>query len=67
MSGLTEREKEVVNLLAQGKSPYMIACQLIVTRSTVYTHLRRACEKTGTSSHIELAVGAARQSVQNKS
>lgn len=62
MSTLTQREREVVNLLAQGKTQSIIARQLVISRHTVYAHVRNIREKTGASSAFELAVNAVRQS-----
>ena len=61
MSLLTDRETEVVTLLAQGKSQVIIARQLIISRHTVYSHVRNIREKTGAASAFELAVRAAMQ------
>jgi len=61
MSLLTDRETEVVTLLAQGKSQIIIARQLIISRHTVYSHVRNIREKTGTASAFEIAVSAAMQ------
>lgn len=61
MALLTEREQEVVALLAQGKSQSIIARQLIISRHTVYAHVRNIREKTGAASAFELAVRVARQ------
>lgn len=61
MTVLTEREREVVALLAQGKSQIVVARQLIISRHTVYSHVRNIKEKTGASSAFELAVSAAMQ------
>jgi DNA-binding CsgD family transcriptional regulator len=62
MSTLTQREREVVNLLAQGKTQSTIARQLVISRHTVYAHVRNIREKTGAASAFELAVSAVRQS-----
>ncbi len=59
MSTLTTREREVVQLLAQGKTQVQIAHELCISVETVYIHARNARGKTGTSSTFELAVKAA--------
>ncbi len=60
MSQLTPREREIVTLLAQGKTPREIAAALCVTRATVYTHVDHARVKTATTTILELAVKAAK-------
>jgi DNA-binding NarL/FixJ family response regulator len=45
--GLTEREGEVLALIAQGLSNAEIAAQLFVSRSTVKTHINQIFAKTG--------------------
>jgi len=62
MSVLTEREKEVVTLLAQGKSQSIIARQLVISRYTVYNHVKNIRQKTGAASAFEVAVQMIRQS-----
>ncbi len=44
--GLTEREGEVLALIAQGLSNAEIASQLFVSRSTVKTHINQIFAKT---------------------
>lgn len=61
MAVLTPREREVVQLLSQGKTPAQIADALCVSRVTVYCHIDTAKRKTETSSTLELAVKAARE------
>jgi len=61
MSKLTQREKEVVNLLAQGKPQRLIADQLVISRYTVYNHIKNIKAKTGATSTFELAVNTRRQ------
>ena len=59
MDKLTARQRDVVALLAQGKAPKDIALALVISRRTVYSHLREAQYRTGTSTTLELAVKAA--------
>jgi DNA-binding NarL/FixJ family response regulator len=64
MSKLTNREREVVELLGRGMRPTQIAAQLCVSHSTVKTHVAHVREKTGAGSTLELACQAARAGVQ---
>jgi DNA-binding CsgD family transcriptional regulator len=59
MSRLTAREKQVVALLAQGRTPREIAAVLCVSRATIYTHIDHTRIKTATATTFELAVKAA--------
>jgi DNA-binding NarL/FixJ family response regulator len=58
---LSEREREVLRLLAAGVRTKDIAEQLVVTAATVSTHIQRIMSKTGTSSRAELLALAARE------
>ena len=51
---LTQREKDVLQLLAQGKSRSDIAKELIVTPNTIKTHIRNLYSKLGVHSSEEL-------------
>ena len=53
-SGLSKRELEVINHLAQGKSPAEIADELYISTKTVYTHRQRIYAKLGVKNIIEL-------------
>jgi LuxR family quorum sensing-dependent transcriptional regulator len=64
MTILTQREKEVVTLLAQGKRQTDIARALCVSPRTVEAHVRNAREKTGATSAFDLAVKAAVESAR---
>ena len=57
---LTDREREVVRLIAKGLSNKEIAGQLDVTTHTVKTHVRRALEKLNLRTRTEAAVWAVR-------
>jgi DNA-binding NarL/FixJ family response regulator len=48
-SGLTDREVEVLRLVAQGRSRKEAARQLFVTEGTVRSHLEHIYSKTGAS------------------
>jgi len=53
-SELSKRELEVINYLAQGKSPAEIAEELYISPKTVYTHRHRIYAKLGIRNIIEL-------------
>jgi NarL family two-component system response regulator LiaR len=53
---LTEREHEVLRLLAAGRSNQQIAEQLVITPATVKFHTRSIRSKLGTSSRTETVV-----------
>lgn len=50
----SQREKEIVNLLAKGKTSQEIGASLGITKNTVDTHRRKILEKTGLGSTLEL-------------
>jgi DNA-binding NarL/FixJ family response regulator len=52
---LTDREREVVNLIAHGLSNREVAERLTLSLRTVESYIYRAMVKTGTSSREELA------------
>ena len=51
---LTNREKEILNLIAQGLCSKQIAARLIISENTVSNHRKNMLSKTGTSSSAEL-------------
>jgi len=55
---LTEREREVAALIAQGKSNREIADTLVVSHRTVETHVSTILSKLGVSSRSRIAVWA---------
>jgi len=59
MTTLTNREREIVTLLASGVRQSTIARQLCISRHTVYNHVANARRKTGEASAFALAVKAA--------
>jgi DNA-binding CsgD family transcriptional regulator/tetratricopeptide (TPR) repeat protein len=56
--GLTEREREVARLVAQGKSNRVIADELVVGERTVGTHVENILSKLGFSSRAQIAAWA---------
>jgi DNA-binding NarL/FixJ family response regulator len=54
-TGLSEREVEVLRLLAAGKSNQHIADELFISSNTVSHHLRNIFAKTGTVNRTEAA------------
>ncbi|RPF19931.1 response regulator [Myceligenerans xiligouense] len=59
-AALTERETEIVRLLASGMSNAEIARELFVETSTVKSHLGRAMTKIGTRDRVQTVVWAYR-------
>jgi HD-GYP domain-containing protein (c-di-GMP phosphodiesterase class II) len=57
-AGLTEREVEVLRLLAVGRSKKQIAAELVVSPSTVHTHVVHVYEKAGVSTRAAAALFA---------
>lgn len=60
---LTERELEIVRLLAQGMSNVEIADKLIIEASTVKSHLGRVMTKIGVRDRLQTVVWAYRSGV----
>jgi DNA-binding NarL/FixJ family response regulator len=56
--GLTEREREVAALIAQGKSNREIADLLAVSSRTIEAHVRNVLVKLGLTSRAQIAVWA---------
>lgn len=50
---LTEREAEVLRLIAEGKSPREIADSLYISKRTVDFHLSRAYEKLQVRNRVQ--------------
>ena len=58
--GLTEREVEVLRLIAAGKTDREIGEELFISIRTVGNHVRNILNKTTTSNRTEAATYAAR-------
>jgi two-component system, LuxR family, response regulator FixJ len=59
MTVLTNREREVVELLAQGVPQTEIARRLCIEYTTVQKHAQAARQKTGCGTTMQLAIKAA--------
>ncbi|MBO0795429.1 MAG: hypothetical protein J2P36_31425 [Ktedonobacteraceae bacterium] len=59
-AGLSEREYEVLQLVAAGMSNQEIAEALIVALSTVKAHVRHVCQKLGVQKRVQ-AIAKARE------
>jgi non-specific serine/threonine protein kinase len=57
---LTSREREVIELLAQGLSTRQMAAQLVISPDTVRTHLDHIMAKFGLHSRVQLVAWATR-------
>ena len=61
--GLTQREVEVLRLIAAGKSNQDIADELVISVNTVFRHVSNIFSKTGASNRTEAATYATRQGI----
>jgi len=59
-SGLTPRELEVLELLAEGRSPQEISSTLFISAKTVSTHIEHIFTKLGVSSRVQAVAVAYR-------
>ncbi|MCE1180401.1 MAG: response regulator transcription factor [Micrococcales bacterium] len=57
---LTDRERDIVRLVAQGRSTPQIAAELFLGEATVKSHLSHAQAKLGASSRVEVGILADR-------
>ncbi|MEX1345117.1 MAG: AAA family ATPase [Candidatus Limnocylindrales bacterium] len=65
--GLSPREREVLNILAEGRTDRDIASRLFISERTVHVHVRRILSKLNVSSRTEAAGVAIRQGLVSES
>jgi DNA-binding NarL/FixJ family response regulator len=56
--GLTQREREVVQLIAEGRSNAEIAAGLVLGKRTVETHISSILRKLGVTSRAQIVTWA---------
>ena len=56
LGALTEREREIAALVADGRTNAQIAAELFLSLPTVKTHLARVFEKSGVTNRVQLAL-----------
>lgn len=56
LSRLTEREREVADAVAAGKSNAAIAAEMFMSEATVKTHVSRILTKTGSHNRVQIAL-----------
>jgi len=60
LSALTPAERQVAQLALIGLSSHAIAAELVVSESTVHTHLTHIYQKLGVRNRLELLAAASR-------
>lgn len=55
LSDLTERERQVLSLMAEGRSNQAICAELILSPKTIESHIRNIFIKLGAASRVEVA------------
>lgn len=67
MDDLTERERDVINLVAQGRSNQEIAQSLVISEKTVKTHVSNILGKLQLEDRTQLAIYAIRNGMVKQS
>ena len=62
---LTEREREVINLVAKGRSNQEIANELVISEKTVKTHVSNILGKLQLEDRTQLAIYAIKKGLVN--
>jgi DNA-binding NarL/FixJ family response regulator len=60
---LTNRERDILRLLAQGRENSAIAAELVISPATVKTHVAHLLEKLGLDNRVQAAVFAVRHGI----
>ncbi|MDQ2711708.1 MAG: response regulator transcription factor, partial [Acidobacteriota bacterium] len=63
---LSQREREIIVLIAQGYKNKEIAEKMFITEQTVKNHLHNVFDKLGVSDRLELALYAIHNSLHTK-
>ena len=58
LPNLTDREQEVLKLIAHGFSNKEISCRLVISESTVQNHVHHIYEKLGISNRVQAVAHA---------